>query len=100
MFRDQPVDVVICDLGMPGMTGWDVGKRIEEICRDRGIPKTPFVLLTGWGEEIKDSLGMHESGVDKIVAKPFEIPKLLQLLREVVPEPSEEPGRGSAQLLN
>ena len=100
VFRDQQVDVVICDLGMPGMTGWDVGKQIGEICRDRGIPKTPFVLLTGWGEEIKDSLRMHESGVDKVVAKPFEIPQLLRLLREVVPESSEERENRTAQLLN
>jgi CheY-like chemotaxis protein len=85
---------------MPGMTGWEVGKQIEEICRDRGVPKTPFVLLTGWGEEIKDSVLMHESGVDKVVAKPFEIPQLLQVLREVVPESCEEREQRTAQLLN
>ena len=73
---------------MPGMTGWDVGRQIEQICRSKGMPKTPFVLLTGWGDEVKDSAKMRESGVDRIVAKPFEIPQLLQLLREVVPESS------------
>ena len=34
IFRDQQVDVMICDLGMPGMNGWEVGKEIREICRE------------------------------------------------------------------
>jgi len=100
LFKDQSVDVVICDLGMPGMTGWDVGRQIEQICRNKGMPKTPFVLLTGWGDEVKDSAKMRESGVDRIVAKPFEIPQLLQLIREVVPESSDGNGRNRAGLLH
>ena len=35
IFRDNQVDVVICDLGMPEMSGWEVGKKIKEICRER-----------------------------------------------------------------
>ena len=57
LFNDQSVDVVICDLGMPGMTGWDVGRQIEQMCRSKGMPKTPFVLLTGWGDEVKTASG-------------------------------------------
>ncbi len=100
VFRNHPVDVVICDLGMPGMTGWEVGKQIEKICRDRGVPKTPFVLLTGWGEEIKNSVKMHESRVDRVMAKPFEIAQLLQLLREVVPHHPKQPGNRIARMLH
>lgn len=100
LFKAQPVDVVICDLGMPGMTGWDVGRQIEQICRNKGMPKTPFVLLTGWGDEVKDSAKMRESGVDRIVAKPFEIPQLVQLIREVLPESSDENRQNAAGLFH
>ena len=93
LFRNHSIDVVICDLGMPGMTGWDVGRQIEQICRTEGRPKTPFLLLTGWGDEVRESARMRESGVDRIIAKPFEIPLLLQLIREVVSESSD----GNAQ---
>jgi signal transduction histidine kinase/CheY-like chemotaxis protein len=100
LFKDQSVDVVICDLGMPGMTGWDVGRQIEQICRDKGITKTPFVLLTGWGDEVKDSVKMRESGVDRVVAKPFEILQLLQLIREVVPESPDGNEQNASGLLH
>jgi CheY-like chemotaxis protein len=42
VFREKTIDVVICDLGMPEMDGWSVGKRMKEICREKGIPKIPF----------------------------------------------------------
>ncbi len=48
--------------------------------------KNPVCTVDRLGDEVKDSVKMRESGVDRIVAKPFEIPHLLQLIREVVPE--------------
>ena len=67
IFRNNKIDMVICDLGMPGMNGWEVGKAIRANCRERGLPKTPFILLTGWGaqdleqEKIVESASMQSS---------------------------------------
>ncbi len=40
-FNKEPVDLVICDLGMPGMNGRDVGKSIQSICQEKGITNPP-----------------------------------------------------------
>jgi two-component system, cell cycle sensor histidine kinase and response regulator CckA len=83
-FRENQVDVVVCDLGMPGMSGWEVGKKIREICRERGTAKTPFILLTGWGGQILEKDKIAESGIDVVLEKPVEIAKLLTAVQEAV----------------
>ncbi len=84
LFKNRPVDLVICDLGMPELNGWQVGKAIKKICKDKGVPKTPFILLTGWAGQFDEEQKMIESGVDAIVEKPVDITKLVEIIRDVV----------------
>ncbi len=89
VFKSEPVDLVICDLGMPCMTGWEVSKQIKEICKNRGSLKTPFILLTGWGDQIRETEKMSESGVNRILAKPVDLPQLLETIRSLVQQCGE-----------
>lgn len=91
IFERTPVDVVICDLGMPGMTGWEVGRRLKQICADRGLPKPPMLLLTGWGDQLGETEKMSSSGVDLIIAKPVDIPALLEALAQIVHRAPKNP---------
>lgn len=91
IFRREQIDVVICDLGMPEMTGWQVGEAIGGICKERDIPRPPFILLTGWGGQLKEQQKIAESRVDRIVEKPVVLPRLLKLIREVL---GDAAGRG------
>ncbi|MGO9568692.1 MAG: PAS domain S-box protein [Desulfomonilaceae bacterium] len=84
IFKNKPVDLVICDLGMPELNGWQVGKAIRHICKEKGVPKTPFILLTGWAGQFDEEQKMIESGVDAIVEKPVDITKLIEIIRDVV----------------
>jgi len=84
ILRNDQIDLVICDLGMPGLNGWEVGKAIRMICEERGIPKTPFILLTGWGGQALEKDKIIESGVDAIVEKPLHSKKLIATVREVI----------------
>jgi PAS domain S-box-containing protein len=84
IFANNPVDLVICDLGMQGMNGWQVGKAIRSICEERGISKTPFLLLTGWANQLREQDKISDSGIDAIVEKPVDIGKLLHTARRVV----------------
>jgi PAS domain S-box-containing protein len=84
LFKHREVDLVICDLGMPELNGWQVGKTIRDICKEKGLPKTPFILLTGWAGQFDEEQKMIESGVDAIVEKPVDITKLVGIIRSVV----------------
>ncbi len=84
LFKDNLVDVVICDLVMPGISGWEVGNRIKAMCVERKVRKTPFVLLTAWATQCTDPLKIARSGVDAVVEKPVQITKLLGILNDVL----------------
>ena len=51
-FEADRHDLVFTDLGMPGMSGWDVARASRAL-----TPSTPVVLLTGWGKTIGDGRG-------------------------------------------
>ncbi len=84
IFMREAVDVVICDLGMPDMTGWDVSAKVMRLCNDRGVPKTPFALLTGWGDQIKETEKMRSAGVDRIITKPVDILQTMDAINQLV----------------
>ncbi len=84
LFEQNRVDLVICDLGMPQMNGWQVARSVKDHCTLKGIPKTPFIILTGWGGQVEDPRKMEECGVDTIVEKPVDVPRLLEIIRQVV----------------
>ncbi|MGB6064522.1 MAG: ATP-binding protein [Desulfomonilaceae bacterium] len=84
LFKNEKVDVVICDLGMPGLNGWDVAKAVKEISLERGIPKPPFILLTGWAGLLQEKAKLLECGIDRIVEKPFLALNLLEIVRDLL----------------
>lgn len=84
VFKSNSIQVVVTDLGMPGMTGWEVGARIRDICHSNGRCKTPVLLLTGWGDQVRELEKKRDSGVDLVLPKPIDFPKLLSAIREVL----------------
>jgi two-component system alkaline phosphatase synthesis response regulator PhoP len=78
--RETP-DLVILDIMMPVMSGWDVAKEL----RRRGID-VPIIMLTARGEEVDRVLGL-ELGADDYVAKPFSLRELLARVRAVLRRP-------------
>jgi CheY-like chemotaxis protein len=70
-------DAVLLDIGMPGMDGYEVARRI------RGLPDHCGVLLvavTGWGQE-HDRRQSLEAGFDHHLVKPLDVDALGDLLR-------------------
>jgi DNA-binding response OmpR family regulator len=83
VFDKEAVDLVVCDLGMPEMSGWDVGKAIRSMCEEKKITKPPFILLTGWGGQELEKEKIAESGTDAVVAKPIDSSALLATVQEI-----------------
>jgi CheY-like chemotaxis protein len=84
IFNKERVDLIICDLGMPGMSGWDVGKAVLSTCQAKEIAKPPFILLTGWGGQELEKDKIAESGTDAVVAKPVDFETLIATIQEIV----------------
>ena len=66
-FAAEPFDLVITDLSMPGMSGWDVAAALG-----RDHPAVPIGMVTGWGEQV-DSGQATRHRLKFVVAKPFTL---------------------------
>ncbi len=72
------VDVVISDLGMPDMNGWDVAKGIQG-----RWPQLPVGLITGWGET--EITREERSRVNFVITKPFDKAVLRATMADIRP---------------
>jgi len=77
-FKGGKFDLVFTDLGMPRISGWDVGKAIKQI-----NPAVPIAMITGWGLEL-DKKKMTESGIDLVITKPFDLDQVVRLVSEAI----------------
>jgi len=74
IFRENNIDLVITDHGMPVMNGLDAAFRIK-----KHKPDTPVLLITGWQTET-DAIFQKPSGIDELINKPFDLEKILDLI--------------------
>ncbi|MQA13992.1 MAG: response regulator [Pseudonocardiaceae bacterium] len=84
------VDLLVLDLGLPGMDGLDICRRVR-----KQRPELPVLMLTARTDEVDFVVGL-DAGADDYVAKPFRLAELLArvraLLRRSVPDALEVGG--------
>jgi DNA-binding response OmpR family regulator len=78
MIHDRKPDLVILDLMLPKMSGYEICRKL----RAEGNA-TPIVMLTARGEEMDRVLGL-DLGADDYVTKPFSVPELLARVRALL----------------
>jgi CheY-like chemotaxis protein len=71
----EPPAVVIMDLGLPGMDGYEVCRQF----RQRGLAETRIIAMTGYGQE-RDRQRAKSAGFDAHAVKPVEFAELTRLL--------------------
>lgn len=74
-FRPQ---VVLCDIGLPGMDGYEVAARLR---RESGLPVERLIAITGYGQE-EDRSRSRAAGFDHHLTKPVDPRALLDLLSD------------------
>lgn len=77
LFEARKFDCVFTDVGMPGMSGWELAHVIRQ--RNDTIP---LAVITGWGEAVGSS-EQKEAGVDWVITKPFRAERISELVDEV-----------------
>src|SRR4051812_47767624 len=78
--RERLPDLVVLDVMMPEMSGWEVCKRIRE---DISLAHTAVLMLTGIGEKVNE-LTSPLYGADAHIDKPFEFEDLDEKVRETL----------------
>ena len=74
-------DLVLLDLMMPDMDGWEVYQQIKA---DDRLKDTPVIVVTAKAQSIDKVLGLHIAKVDDYVTKPFSPQELLQSVNKVL----------------
>lgn len=82
-FAAQPPAIVILDIGLPDMNGFELFKRLQAMSRAGGGPDVPMLFLTARNDEIDRVVGL-ELGADDYIAKPFSPRELVARVRTIL----------------
>jgi DNA-binding response OmpR family regulator len=83
--QQNPPDLILLDLMMPDMDGWDVYHQLKAYESTRDIP---VIIITAKSQEIDRVLGLHIAKVDDYISKPFRPQELLDSMDRVTTPPS------------
>jgi DNA-binding response OmpR family regulator len=78
--REKP-DLVLLDLMMPDMDGWEVYQQIKA---DEALRHIPIVVVTAKAQSIDKVLGLHIAKVDDYITKPFGPQELLESIAKIL----------------
>jgi two-component system, OmpR family, response regulator VicR len=74
-------DIILLDLMMPGMDGWEVYQQLKANESTRAIP---VIVITAKAQAIDRVLGLHIAKVDDYISKPFRPQELLDSIDKVL----------------
>lgn len=81
MIREDKPDLILLDLMMPEMDGWEVYQQIKAEEKTKNIP---VIVVTAKAQSIDRVLGLHIAKVDDYIAKPFSPQELLNSVEKVL----------------
>ncbi len=87
---DEPVDLAIVDLLLPGANGLELAEAIRML-----DPGTPVILITAYGSTAFESMASHPA-ISHYVHKPFHLDRLLGMVQALVPLHEQAESKGLA----
>ena len=81
MIRQEMPDLVLLDLMMPDMDGWEVYQQMKA---DEKTKNIPVIVVTAKAQSIDRVLGLHIAKVDDYIAKPFSPQDLMNSVEKVL----------------
>ena len=85
----QKPDLVLLDLMMPDMDGWDVYQKMKA---DDSTKSIPVIVVTAKAQSIDKVLGLHIAKVDDYITKPFGPQELLESVEQVLARQTQSQG--------
>lgn len=77
-FETEEFDLMITDLGMPGMSGLELAGLVHE-----NNPKLPIAMITGWGTQLNDEETALK-GIKIVMPKPFHLKDIKEMIEDIV----------------
>lgn len=88
---DEAYDVIIADIRLPDMTGYDLLLKLREV-----LDHVPLVLMTGFGYDPGHSIvKARQAGLDLVLFKPFRVDQLLDTIERVISSEDASPPAAS-----
>lgn len=81
IIREELPDLVLLDLMMPDMDGWEVYQQLKA---DEGTRNIPVIVVTAKAQSIDKVLGLHIAKVEDYISKPFSPQELLDSVDQVL----------------
>jgi two-component system response regulator VicR len=85
--RSEKPDLVLLDLMMPYMDGWEVYQQMKA---DESTKNIPVIVVTAKAQSIDKVLGLHIAKVDDYIAKPFSPKELIDSVERVLAKKEEK----------
>src|SRR3712207_9045138 len=82
LVEQEPFDMLLTDVSMPDMDGWEVARRVKEV-----RPNLPVGVVTGWGSQY-EGIDLGPRGVDFLLAKPFTVTAARALVARALGQPA------------
>ena len=92
LMMEKTPDLMLLDIGMPGLNGYEVARKVRECESEAGSERIMLVALTGWGQPT-DRARAREAGFDHHLTKPLDFEDLSRLLSQVCDRPAHRPPR-------
>jgi DNA-binding response OmpR family regulator len=87
--QNEKPDLVLLDLMMPDMDGWEVYQKMKADNATKGIP---VIVVTAKAQSIDKVLGLHIAKVDDYITKPFAPQELLESVEQVLARQAQSQG--------
>jgi DNA-binding response OmpR family regulator len=81
--RTEKPDVILLDLMMPEVEGWEVYRQMK---RDTELREIPVIIVTAKGDKMEETIAREIAKVDDFIRKPFDVHTLVDRVREVLKE--------------
>jgi two-component system, OmpR family, response regulator VicR len=79
--QENPPDLILLDLMMPDVDGWEVYRQIKA---DEDLRRIPVIAVTAKAQSIDRVLGLHIAGMDDFITKPFGPKELTASVQRVL----------------
>jgi len=81
IFSENKFDLIICDLRLPGIDGFETVKRIKEYLKEKNKPDIPVIFITGYTD-------LYERAKEwgKVLFKPFDNEEFIKIVKEYLHE--------------